>query len=130
MFHHGIIDANLIRLYAIHSKDVAGDPTYYLGEEIVTKDESTGKYYKQDSTELTEEEAAQVVTTYPYYKWAIEEKGEGYFASNNFNWDRDGNIEIKGMITLGGDSRNILRVLNSTGEEVVNIGNYTMTNIQ
>lgn len=136
LFHHGIIDAKLIRLYAIHSRAKAGNPTYYLGGEVVTKDESTGKYYKQDSTELTEEEANQVVTTYPYYKWAIEEEGEGYFASNNFNWDRDGNIEIKGMITLGGETdnnsirKNILRVLNANGEEVVNIGNYVFANIE
>lgn len=136
MFHHGIIDANLIRLYEIHSLAKAGTPTYYLGEDIVTKDESTGKYYKQDNTELTEEEVTQVVTSYPYFKWAIFKEGEGYFASNNFNWDREGNIEVKGMITLGGESeydsarKNILRVLNTNKEEVVNIGNYRFTNIE
>lgn len=136
MFHHGIIDANLIRLYSIHSKATVGDPVYYLGTEVVTKDESTGKYYKEDNTELTTEEAARVVEVYKYFKWAINEDGDGYLASNNFNWDKEGNIEIQGMITLGGEAnnqdvrKNILRVLNSSGEEVVNVGNYNFSSIR
>ena len=102
LLSEGRIKSRFLEVQDVHSEYYLGNghTIYYYNQSEVYNRE--GVWYFMDGREATRD-GTKVYTMRDDYGWHLKYRGDGYLAFGNISWTRDGNLSLRGNVSVSGD---------------------------